>query len=547
MAIEQGPNLYTHLHPVEPAPSQAPPDPNLHLVKTFEKRFPRLKKIGRFAGQLFIWTAVTLGSGTIGVTQTETTAPFGPHKVAITTTFDDRLTVEAQDAQKKEKKPSSISFPMVEIPSFPLLNKLDVGVHVRVKDKVPVELTKDGIIPTKISEEKLDQYASFLISYEEDIANAAKELRHTFYLYSLLGNMAVYGLPKVAQELVQTARRRQWFSERSFKRNHYRALRVALATAIVSLSAAPTAAAQLETPPGSNISSEFNMPFDGVTVDGPLLDLIENTKNYYDKIDKNHEKLSTNIPAPFFAKKTTNVMALEGAKLNSGMIQAAAKDADRSKPDFILIVGDSGLAGDQVLDKLFIQYIAYQFKEHKIYMVLGNHDPKITKEWAKKLGIILLDGETVEAEGGIRILGNADQKDRDALALRTANAVCKDKRGMTIVAENQPSALKEVEKRNCPYEVTVAGGFDRNSITSVTPTGKQVHSIRLRGLGGDIYSDEINFSTITELQTPADFSYLTFDESHELLGTLTKISNPDTSAELLYDITPEGYKFLVTK
>ncbi len=494
------------------------------------KRFPRLRKA---VGNIALATGVALGSGVAGVTFIETPVPVGPHDAGVTISYDGQLTIEAAT---KDGESSSISRD-VDSP-------LGLGVHVTVDD-LPFQFTKNNIIPTKISEEDLQAYASFFANYEDDIKNAEKEVRHSFEMYAALGAALFLSL-----RILKAEAKKRHMKNVSLGAE---ALGIVVLATVVGGPLLQIAADRSSGNPAA-LKDVYGFPLSEVGVEGRLKQFIRDDKESYDRIEENLKKQVEKHPSLFPADETTKVLIIEGLKCNAGMARIVGKAADLYKPAFILSAGDNEIGDESFFRDYCVRTLANQTEDHEIIESEGYHSAHLSDEEMKKYGRTELENKVIE-RNGIRIIGAKDQMPtgdgesntlRAELGQRVSDTACLDEEGVMVAEMNEPVAADKIVDDGC-VPVVIAGGFKEEFKLVTANNGEQVLYFLVESAGGAVYSEQPNLGTLGPLQKQAKVyvAYLDKKAGHNLLGVDSITAFPgDGKVTIKHRITAEGDSFL---
>lgn len=420
---------------------------------TAERHPPRLR---RMVGELAVAGSVgaTLGLAWLGVP-----IKAGPLDGNAKPTLDGRITLEAMHHGKS--KDASLSFP----------SNLRFGMGAKISlDNLPVEITKNGIIPTRISPGETAGFATFFTNYDQYLNNGKRTAEGYAELYGFLGMASWLAIRISKQELQDKEFAKKFPSAKIGK--------LTLAAGLIYSAVSTQTMVVTDSPQGMAISSEYSGAPSNVIISGSLVDFVQNRREYFDHMSKRQEKALKGIPPVFNGKNVVKILAVEGTGCDSGVTRLAGEAADQLKPDMVIDAGDAGIGGT-MFDRFCLQDSLEQMKGHQEVRVLGNHDPVsgITEKW-----VTYLKGKPIE-KSGIRILGSGDtdrtqvfnpelqqlnRENRRQAAKRLAKIACKDQSEHpempSIFVSNQPSLGAETARQDCAT-IVLSGGEVRHLST----------------------------------------------------------------------------------
>lgn len=423
-----------------------------------EYRPPRVRRV---LGEM---AAAGLIAAPLGLTMLGAPLP-PPEPGTVKPTLDGRFTIESSQHGSSDK--SALSFP----------SDLPMGLGAKASfDDLPVNITKEGIVPTKIGPEETKLLAGFFANYDQYIGDGIENVLNYAEFYALIGAMGWLALRIIDGEVKQ----RGWDSKIPYKR----LARMGLTAGLVYGSVSPPAIIQMNPVEGISASTEYTGAPSGVILSGGLAEFVQQRHLYFEQLSKSQKKALADISPVFSGQHVVTMLAIEGTGCDSVVTRLAGEAAHQLKPDEVLDAGDDGI-GSSALDKYCLADSVAQLKGYDETVTLGNHnDPHsiIRDKW-----VTYLKGQAIE-RAGIRLNGGPDPETTEPLlnqlwqtggetrrqaSKRLADETCKDALEHpgqpSVFMSNQGSLGRDVLERRCATLVLSGGmkpGYKDNGTVS---------------------------------------------------------------------------------
>lgn len=401
----------------------------------------------------------------------------GPEKGTAQPTLDGHFTIESSRHGGSEE--SAVSFP----------SKLPLGIGAKITfDNLPVKITKQGIVPDKISSAEAAGLLSFYTDYPRIVAEGKDTALTYGMFYGLTAICGVLGAEIAYSELKKKGKLENISVGKIG--------RTALVAGLVYGSVSPAPFVETGTPTGMSINAEYSAVPANVTFSGGFGNFIEQRHAYLERMKKREAAALSHMPTQFKSKDVVVLQAIEGIGCDSVVNGLAAASARIEHPDLILDVGDRALGGTQ-FDTYCSKDSAMALKGQDILRVEGNHDPLdefrakwvtyMTRNIVKKSGVNISGyPDPYRTEIFTQKLKKTGKETRAEAALSSAALAAKAQRINpnlpSIFMSNQPSLGKYVY-RDGLATLVLAGGTTSDFQVKETILGKSIRIFLPRANG----------------------------------------------------------------